>query len=145
MNDIINDTSTANYANTLSMSPYGKFLGIKLESAVAGKARCSIKLEPHHLNTGGRVHGGVLTSLADTAAGVAVRTIRPEGTFSATTDLSIAFIRPPQGGTLEAIAEVIHAGKQLVRTEIAISDAGKLVAKITATFMLIPKGAPDKA
>lgn len=145
MNDTINDGFPANLADTLSMSPYGKFLGIKLESAVAGKARCTIKLEPHHLNTGGRVHGGVLTSLADTAAGVAVRTIRPEGTFSATTDLSIAFIRPPQGGKLEAIAEVIHAGKQLVRTEIAINDAGKLVAKITATFMLIPKGAPDKA
>lgn len=143
--NIPNNLAPASQADALSMSPYGRFLGIRLEAAAAGKARCSIKLEPHHLNTGGRVHGGVLTSLADTAAGVAVRTIRPEGTFSATTDLSIAFIRPPQGDALEAIAEVIHAGKQLVRTEIAIYDAGKLVAKITATFMLISQGPPDKA
>lgn len=130
-------------ATTILMSPYGNFLGITLESAGAGKARCSIKLEPHHLNTGGRVHGGVLTSLADTAAGVAVRSIRPADKLSATTDLSIAFIRPPQGDSLEAVAEVIHAGKQLMRTEIAIYSAARLVAKTTATFMLIPAPAPD--
>lgn len=130
-------------AATILMSPYGDFLGIRLDAAGAGKARCSIKLEPHHLNTGGRVHGGVLSSLADTAAGVAVRSIRPAGKLSATTDLSIAFIRPPQGDSLEAVAEVIHAGKQLMRTEIAIYSADKLVAKTTATFMLIdPAAAP---
>lgn len=123
--------------NPVSMSPYGNFLGIKLEEAGAGKARCSIQLQPHHFNTGGRVHGGVLTSLADTAAGVAVRSVRPAGKLSATTDLSIAFIRPPQGESLEAFAEVIHAGRQLLRTEIAIYSANQLVAKTTATFMLI--------
>ena len=44
-----------------------------------GFAVCEMQLRPEFMNTGGRVHGGVLTSLADTAAGVAVRTIRPEG------------------------------------------------------------------
>ncbi len=119
------------------MSPFGDFLGIKIEEYGAGKAHCSIELKKHHLNNGGRVHGGVLTSLADTAAGVAVRSIRPEGKLSATTDLSIAFIRPPQGKTIEAFAEVIHAGKQLFRTEIAVYSDSKLVAKSSATFMLV--------
>ena len=83
------------------------------------------------------MHGGVLTSLADTTAGVAVRTIRPEGKLSATTDLSISFIRPPQGDSLEAVAEVIHAGKRLFRTEISVFSADKLVAKANATFMIV--------
>ncbi len=131
-----------NSNKALRMSPYGEFLGIELDSVGEGKAHCSIKLQPHHLNTGGRVHGGVLTSLADTAAGVAVRSIRPEGKLSATTDLSIAFIRPPQGSSLEAVAEVIHAGRQLLRTEIAIYSDSKLVAKTTATFMLIDAAQP---
>ena len=89
------------------------------------------------MNTGGRVHGGVLTSLADTAAGVAVRSIRPEGKLSATTDLSISFIRPPLGKLLEAHAEVIHAGNRLYRTEISIYCDEKLIAKTTATFMIV--------
>jgi uncharacterized protein (TIGR00369 family) len=121
------------------MSPFGDFLGIQIDEFSAGKAKCSIELKPYHLNSGGRVHGGVLTSLADTAAGVAVRSIRPEGKLSATTDLSIAFIRPPKGGSLQAIANVIHTGRRLFRTEIAVYCEDKLVAKTNATFMIVDK------
>lgn len=122
---------------SLAMSPYGSHLGIELGEYSPGRALCRIKLQAHHYNTGGRVHGGVLTSLADTAAGVAVRTIRPEGKTSATTDLNIAFIRPPQGDNIEAIAEVIHAGKRLFRVEITIHCEGKLIARSSATFMIV--------
>ena len=121
----------------LPSSPYGDFLGIKIIEVAAGKSVCRLELQDHHMNTGGRVHGGALTSLADTAAGVAVRSIRPEGKSSATTDLSIAFIRPPLGKILEARAEVIHAGKRLFRTEIAVYCEDKLIAKTTATFMMV--------
>ena len=124
-------------SSDMAMSPYGKLLGIELVEYASGKATCRLQLQPHHLNNGGRVHGGVLTSLADTAAGVAVRSVRPEGKLSATTDLSISFIRPPLGSTLEAMAEVIHAGKRLFRTEIAIYSEGKLIAKTNATFMIV--------
>jgi len=121
----------------LPMSPYGDFLGIQIVEAAAGKSICLLELRDHHMNTGGRVHGGVLTSLTDTAAGVAVRSARPEGKSSATTDLSIAFIRPPLGKTLVAHAEVIHAGKRLFRTEISVFSDKKLVAKTNATFMIV--------
>lgn len=121
----------------LPSSPYGDFLGIEIVEAAAGKSLCRLQLKDHHMNTGGRVHGGVLTSLADTAAGVAVRSIRPEGKLSATTDLSISFIRPPLGDSLRAHAEVIHAGKRLFRTEIAIYCDEKLIAKTNATFMIV--------
>ena len=119
------------------MSPYGDFLGIEILEFAQGKAKCRLQLRDHHLNNGGRVHGGVLTSLADTAAGVAVRSIRPDGKLSATTDLSISFIRPPKGKTLEAEAVVIHAGKRLFRAEVAIFSDAKLVAKTNATFMIV--------
>jgi uncharacterized protein (TIGR00369 family) len=119
------------------MSPYGDFLGIELQDISPGRALCTIELKDHHLNNGGRVHGGVLTSLADTAAGAAVRSIRPEGKLSATTDLSISYIRPPTGHRLVAQAEVIHAGRQLFRTEISIHCEDKLVAKTNATFMIV--------
>lgn len=119
------------------MSPYGEFMGIEIMELAEGSAKCRLQLKDHHLNTGGRVHGGVLTSLADTAAGVAVRSVRPEGKLSATTDLSISFIRPPQGELLEAEAIIIHAGKRLFRAEIAIFSDSKLVAKTNATFMIV--------
>lgn len=120
----------------LVSSPFAAFIGIAVLAADAGRARCEIRLQGHHLNNGGRVHGGVLTALADTAAGLAVRTLRPEGKQSATTDLNIAFIRPPLGDTITADAEVIHAGRRLLRVEISLSSGDKLVARSNATFML---------
>ena len=121
------------------LSPYGAFIGISIDDFSEGKVTCSVALRDHHLNNGGRVHGGVLTSLADTAAGAAVRTVRPEGKLTATTDLSISFIRPPVGNQLVAVAEVLHAGKRLFRVEIEIFCLEKLVAKTNATFMLVEK------
>lgn len=122
---------------SIPSSPFAEYLGIEVVSAAAGSASCQIRLQDFHRNNGGRIHGGVLTSLADTAAGLAVRTVRPQGRHSATTDLGIAFIRPPLGETLEAEATVIHAGRRLFRVEVSVSSASKLVARCTATFMLI--------
>lgn len=121
----------------LPSSPYNDFLGIELLNYGEGQAECRVDIKQHHLNTGGRVHGGVLTSLADSAAGVAVRSIRPEGKLTATTDLNIAFVRPPKGETLHALARVIHAGRQLYRVEVDIHSENKLVAKTNATFMIV--------
>lgn len=118
-------------------SPFGDHIGIELVDRGDGLAHCRVLLKDHHLNNGGRVHGGVLTSLADTTAGVAVKTLRPEGKSSATSDLSISFIRPPAGETLEAFAEVIHAGQRLFRTEVSVFSADKLVARVSATFMIL--------
>ena len=121
------------------LSPYGAFIGISIDDFSEGKVTCSVALRDHHLNNGGRVHGGVLTSLADTAAGAAVRTVRPEGKLTATTDQSISFLRAPVGNQLVAVAEVLHAGKRLFRVEIEIFCLEKLVAKTNATFMLVEK------
>jgi len=121
----------------LPMSPFGSHIGIEIVESGGGTAFCRLLLQPYHQNTGGRVHGGVLTALADTTAGVAVRSIRPQGKLSATTDLSIAFIRPPLGETLEAHARIIHAGKRLLRCEVEVYSEEKLIAKTSATFMLV--------
>lgn len=121
------------------LSPFAALIGISIDEFSKGKVCCSVNLLDHHTNNGGRVHGGVLTSLADTAAGAAVRTIRPTGMSTATTDLSISFLRPPTNNKLTAIAEVIHAGKTLYRVEIGIFCSEELVAKTHATFMLIEK------
>ncbi|MEC8803901.1 MAG: PaaI family thioesterase, partial [Pseudomonadota bacterium] len=53
------------------------------------------------------------------------------------TGLNVAFIRPPSGDTLVAIAQVIYAGKALFRTEITVNSDNKLVARANATFMIV--------
>ena len=84
-----------NLDTNFQLSPFGDFLGIEQVSSDDTKSLCRMSLSSSHFNAGGRVHGGVLSSLADTAAGLVVRVYRPEHSVSATTDLSIAFIRSP--------------------------------------------------
>jgi uncharacterized protein (TIGR00369 family) len=106
---------------------------------IAGRVQRIVRwmFKDHHFNNGGRVHGGVIASLADTAAGAAVNTVRPVDKFTATTDSSISFIRPPIGKRLVALAEVIHEGKKLFRVEVEIFCKQKLVAKSNLTFMIV--------
>ena len=42
--------------------------------------------------------------------------------------------------TIEAYAEVVHAGKHLFRTEISVYSDNKLIAKTNATFMIKDTG-----
>ena len=119
------------------LSPYGAFIGVCIDDCGKGKANCSLDVQDHHFNNGGRVHGGVIASLADTAAGAAVNTVRPVDKFTATTDSSISFIRPPIDKRLIALAKVIHEGKKLFRVEVEIFCKQKLVAKSNLTFMIV--------
>ena len=132
-----------NLDTNFQLSPFGDFLGIEQVSSDDTKSLCRMSLSSSHFNAGGRVHGGVLSSLADTAAGLVVRVYRPEHSVSATTDLSIAFIRSPLKSHVSAKATLLHAGKRLCRVEVIIVDGdttdfddARLVARATATFII---------
>lgn len=130
-------------ATDYRLSPFGDFLGIEQIASDDTGLVCRMKLSSNHFNAGGRVHGGALSSLADTAAGLVVRASRPKHSLSATTDLSIAYIRRPLNSCVSAKATLLHAGKRLHRVEIIIVDGdtadfeqARLVARATATFII---------
>ncbi len=58
----------------------------------------------------GYVHAGVVTGLADHAAGAAYASALPEGRICLTIELKINFLKPAQGEKLAAEAKVISAG-----------------------------------
>lgn len=58
----------------------------------------------------GYVHAGVVTGLADHAAGAAYASVLPEGRACMTIELKINFLKPAQGEKLAAEACVISAG-----------------------------------
>jgi len=58
----------------------------------------------------GYVHAGVVTGLADHAAGAAYASVLPEGRVCLTIELKINFMKPATGDTLAAEAKVISGG-----------------------------------
>ncbi len=65
-----------------------------------------------HYNPIGTVHGGVISTLCDSACGCAVHSMLPAGSYYTSLDLSVKFLRPVSTGTGPMTCEgtVIHLG-----------------------------------
>jgi uncharacterized protein (TIGR00369 family) len=87
-------------------------------------------------NHSGFVHGGMISTLADSAMGRSVRTLTPAVSRSMSFDLKLNFINPGKvGETLRATGHVIHAGRRTVVAECRVEGKdGRLVATASATF-----------
>jgi uncharacterized protein (TIGR00369 family) len=110
-------------------------LGFVLESASRGRAVLRLDARARHKQLNNVVHGGILASLADTAAAIAAYTVVPEGVALATIELKINYLEGVPGGKIRAEARVLRAGRNFVVTECEIFDSRRtLVAKALLTF-----------
>ena len=106
--------------------PFNEYNGIRVTEL--GKDRCTVRLElrPESMNAFGAAHGGLIYSMCDAAAGVAVCLGgRPGVTLSG----SIRYLCPSKGEYLRAEGEVIKSGKSIVFVETKVWDSeGTLTA-----------------
>jgi len=89
----------------------------------------------------GYVHAGVVTGLADHAAGACYASVLPEGKACLTIELKINFMKPAQGDMLVAEATALSRGKSIgvVRSDVwAEKDGGReMVATALVTLKSI--------
>ncbi|WP_433325046.1 PaaI family thioesterase [Spirillospora sp. CA-294931] len=119
----------------------GSLLGMTIESLEPGRVVFGLTPRPEFSNPLGTVHGGILSTLLDSAMGCAVHTSLPEGAGYTTLELKVNFIRPVpvEGGRLTCEGTVIHGGRKVATTEGRVTDAeGRLVAHGTSTCMVFP-------
>ena len=87
-------------------------------------------------NGSGTVHGGVLTTLADTAVAFALSTNFDGKMGFATADLTIHFLRRARGDVW-ARARIAKKGKRANVGDVEIVDAqGRVLARVLTTFLL---------
>jgi len=117
-------------------APISHLLGLQVAPDQDGRTLVHLEAGPQHANPMGRVHGGVLSALADAAMGTAYgRELRPEQDFG-TVELKINFIRPVRQGRITATARVVRRGLRLGFLDCELHDArGRLVATATSTCM----------
>jgi uncharacterized protein (TIGR00369 family) len=91
----------------------------------------------------GSVHGGVLSTLLDTAAGCAVHSTLPVGRAYTSLDLSVKFLRPVtiETGLITATGTVLNAGRRTALAEARLTDhSGRLLAHASSTCLLFDVG-----
>jgi uncharacterized protein (TIGR00369 family) len=93
-----------------------------------------------HGGSGPIVHGGLVTTLLDTAMGGACHSLLEGGETFLTADLHAEFLRPTRPGTLRAEGCVVHRTKRMVFCAADLRDAdGKHLARASCTQILLPE------
>jgi len=113
-----------------------EWLGLRLVETGEGTAVVEMTSTEDMTNHSGFVHGGMISTLADSAMGRSVRTLSPAVTRSMSFDLKLNFINAAKiGETLRATGHVIHAGRRTVVAECRVEGKdGRLVATASGTF-----------
>jgi uncharacterized protein (TIGR00369 family) len=120
------------------VSPAWAWLGISDVSQEQGVAVVEMTPTEDMANSMGFVHGGMISALADSAMGRALRTIEPGVVRSMSFDLKLSFISAAKvGETLRATGRVVHAGRRTAVTECRVEGpSARLVATASGTFAI---------
>ena len=119
----------------IACAPFEEYLGMRIDEAEAGRALLSMPFKVKLAQGKGLMHGGAVTALADTAVAMAIKSILPEETHFATTDLALKFHAPVRGGTVRAEARIIAQDDRIITGEAQVfDDQGVKVATFTSTF-----------
>ena len=103
----------------------------------------TLLLDPQefHYNPLGSMHGGVISTLLDTAAACSVHSTLPVGVGYTSLDLNVKFLRPVTlaSGRLTCVGSVLQSGRRTALAEARLTDAkGRLVAQAMSSCMIFP-------
>lgn len=118
-------------------------IGARLSLVEAGVIEITLPYRTDLTQQHGYLHAGVVTTIADSACGYAAYTLMPAGSEVLSVEFKVNLLRPAQGESFVARAEVIKAGRTLtvVRADVfGINGAGdrEMVATMMGTMICLP-------
>ena len=125
-------------------------LGAELTEVGPGCCVIDLPFRPELTQQDGFFHGGVVTTIADTAAGYAALTLMPPGARVLSVELKVNFLAPARGERLVATGRVERAGRTLsvVGARVEAVEAGAApteVAVLLATMFCARERPPAGA
>ena len=123
--------------------PFNRFLGLRGESVSEG--RCVLRLPVRGELVGDprrpAIHGGVISSLIDTAGGVAAWSALGEDETVSTVDLSVDFLEAAGlDGDLRASAELLRKGNRVCHVRVSVTQGEVLVAEGRGVYNVHRRG-----
>lgn len=126
----------------LMTGSYWRFLGMEVVPGPGGVLAVRLSVRPEHMQIMGRVHGGVLASLIDSAIAVAVHAPMPDHSAAATLDLNVQYLRPVDSPrVLLGIGRLLAHGSAvaLAGAEVVDPEGGPPYAVGSASYRLYPR------
>jgi acyl-CoA thioesterase len=111
---------------------------MRITSIASGRATVALSVREELKQPHGLLHGGAIASLIDTATAFASFTVIGEGEKTATSDLTVHFLRPVTNGEVSCTAKVIKTGKRMVVINAEVVDStGEMVATAITSYVRI--------
>lgn len=103
----------------ISLPPVANLIGYKICGVDNGYAAVELNPSEYHYNVFATVHGGILSTLLDTAMTASVLSTLPKGFSCTTIEIKVNFIKPVtvDTGILKCEARPIHVGKKVATVE----------------------------
>jgi uncharacterized protein (TIGR00369 family) len=124
----------------LPRPPIAQLMGFTLVEVSKGLAVFECTPDESVYNPIGVVHGGLVCTLADSAAGCAVQTTLEAGVAYTSIDINVTYLRPvtKDTGLIRATARVTKPGRRVAYVTVEVADrAGKLLAQATSSCLVM--------
>ena len=136
--DITNPAYIEELKMIVKKSPYPKHMGMSLDNIGIDRANIVLNIADYHLQPFGIVHGGVISTLIDTATFWAAFLRLPEDTGLVNVDLKLNYLCSVSKGKLTAKGSCLRYGKSISYSEAKVFDENaKLIAHGTSTLMAL--------
>jgi uncharacterized protein (TIGR00369 family) len=121
-----------------------RLIGAELSLVEPGIVEITLPYRGDLAQQHGYVHAGIVTTIADSAAGYAAYSLMPGGAEVLSVEFKVNLLRPAQGTSFLARAEVIKPGRTLTVARADVFGIGesrdrKLVATMLATIICLQK------
>lgn len=135
----INPAHATAVMNLINRAPYFQLLSIQVVKLNAGYSRVEVDLEEKHLNPFGGLHGGVYSSVIDTAAYWAVYFSVEENSGYISIDVSVDNFAAVKKGLLIVEGFLIKSGRNICVAEAMVTDIqGKKLAYGKSKVLVTP-------
>jgi uncharacterized protein (TIGR00369 family) len=119
---------------------FRELVGAELSEAGEGRAVVRLRAGRGHLNPGGTVHGGAISTLVDVSMAEAIGTTVAEGgERPVTVEMKVNYMAPGKPGSIASEARVRKGGKRMtvVEAEVVQEEDGEVVALATGTYTIV--------
>ncbi|NLO84452.1 MAG: PaaI family thioesterase [Clostridiales bacterium] len=122
----------------INHSPYFELLAMRVCALNIGYSRVEVELSNQHMNPFGAIHGGVYSSIIDTAAYWSAYCEVDEHVGFTSIDVSVNNLSMINSGKIIVEGKSIKVGRSLCVTEAVAKDSGgKLLAQGTSKLMIL--------
>jgi uncharacterized protein (TIGR00369 family) len=117
---------------------FGTWMGVKATAISARGAAVRLEVRPEFLRHGGTVSGPIVMAVADVAMYAAIMGAVAHGERAVTSDMTMHFMRRPEGAVLTGEARILRRGKRSIvcAVDVFVDGQGDSVCHVVGTYAL---------